>query len=504
MMKKRTKNIMKNKLGKKALLFFTALLVAFSLAGCDDIQIFKEKVDPNALVPVKDKDLKNEAFYVKQNTRFFKTYNSEKGSATQEVSALDESRVFMTMQDDTLIPTHYSDELVAFKSDELKLTSITLERFKDLGYSVGAFNGEVTNDGYLYFERQQKVVPDSSFYNAIGETISNDIRIASIDGIPLSPEQINTKAGVIVGLEKNKTYNFGFYVGTVYYEKQVEADCHTYEAYEMFSYGEDYISDTPNGYMCFNTPKELKCGYYNINGDGLFKYYNFIRGSQDEDEVDMNISYYADERSKIEAYSRQYNVSVPKRVKDLKIIVKLNSIETKYEGDLIQGIVFTPDNEKLDMEFDENERTLTIAMAEGMAGDWTVNVIPKTLDVENVEVENDEAAEEATCEEQQIVLPEDRENVEFIAEYTSFKEDIRELTVFGTILTEDGKTYEMETSIDETDHDNPRYFISYELPFAAAGNYTVRIYHYPEETTIMIPEVKDKTETETEIIVIDG
>ena len=234
------------------------------------------------------------------------------------------------------------------------------------------------------------------------------------------------------------------------------------------------------------------------------KYYDFTRGSKDEQTIDMNESYYKDEKSKIEAYSRQYSVSVPKRVKDLKVTVKLESIETTYADDTIQGIVFAPDGTQMNMDFSSKDKELTIAMAEGMAGDWTLNIIPKTLNVKEIKVDNDKLAEEATCEETVFTLPEDRENVEFIAEYTSYKANVEGCTVFGTVLAEDGKTYEMSLGSYTIDQDHTQYYIYYEIPFAKAGDYVVRIYHYPEETTIQAPTVKDKTETDTEIIIVEG
>lgn len=490
---------------KRLLPVLVMLFSSFILTGCDEIQIFETKTDPYELVGLKDTQLEDDTYYVKNNTRFYAVHTTTQGNASSGVSALNESRVFAMMQDDSLIPPHYSDELIALQSEKLTFNDVTLERFEDLGYSFGCYGGSLTSDGFLYFNKQQNFVKDSSFLNSISDNTSSvDIRVASIDGKALNISQIDLKSGVIIGLEKNKSYKVGFYVGTRYYEKNIVADCRMYKAFEMFSYGEDFITDTPNGYMCFNTPKELKCGYYNINGQGLFKYYNFTRGSKDEQEINMNESFYADERSKIEAYSRQYSVQVPKRVKDLKINVKIETLETEYSEDIIQGIVFTPDGTKLDMEFDEKEKQLYLSMAEGMAGNWTVNVIPKTLNIRDVTVENDEAAQEATCEETVFTLPNDRENIEFIAEYTTTKSKVKDLTVFGTILTEDGKTYEMNTWTDESDRNNPKYYISYEVPFAAAGNYTVRIYHYPEETTILEPIVQDKVEKDIEIIVIEG
>ncbi len=473
------------------------------LTGCEDVQIFQTKTDPYKLVVYKDTALKNDQYYVKNNTKFYEVYKPKNGNGTTSISSLNESRVFVTMKDDALIPTFYSDELAAFPSDRLDLREIILERFSDQGYSIGCFSGTVTEEGYLHFNKSG-LVKDSSLGEAIGTTESDDFRVATIDGKDITREQINTKAGIIIGLEQGKTYRIGYYVGTKFYEKNIVADCRMYQAYEMFSYGKDYINDTPNGYMAFAMPKDLKSGYYNINGGGVFKYYNFIRGAQDEDTVAMNESYYKDQKSKIEAYSRQYNVSVPKRVKDLKVTVKLESDETLYADDIIQGIVFAPDGTQMDMDYDPNDKELSIAMAEGMSGDWTVNVIPKTLNIKDIEVDNDKLAEEATCEETIFNIPEDRENVEFYAEYTSFKKEVSKCTVFGTVLAENGKTYEMKLGVDDTDYEHKKYCISYEVPFAAAGQYIVRIYHYPEETTIMDPVVQDKTEKDTEIIIIEG
>ena len=479
------------------------LLTLGLLTGCEDVQIFQTKTDPYKLVALKDSELKNDTYYVKNNTRFYQTYKPTGGNSSSEVSALNESRVYITMKDDALIPTFYSDELAAFPSNSPDLNEVILERFSVQGYSIGCFSGYITEDGFLRFTKDG-LVANSSLQKAIGETDSNDIRIASIDGKELASEQINKKAGIIIGLEQGKTYKIGYYVGTKFYEKNITADCKIYEAYEMYAFGKDYIDDTPNGYMAFSMPQDLKPGYYNINGGGLYRYYNFTRGSQDEETIEMNESYYTDEKSKIEAYSRQYNLSVPKRVKDLKVTVKLESIETTYADDTIQGIVFAPDGTRMNMDYNPNDKELSIAMSEGMSGDWTFNIIPKTLNIADIQVDNDKLAEEATCEETLFTLPEDRENQEFYAEYTSLQKSIEKCTVFGTVQAENGKTYEMKLGSDLSDPEHPKYYISYEVPFALAGEYTVRIYHYPEETTIDSPLVRDKMETQQEIIIIEG
>ena len=105
------------KLSKIFTLIPMCLLTLGLLTGCEDVQIFQTKTDPYKLVALKDSELKNDTYYVKNNTRFYQTYKPSGGNSSSEVSALNESRVFITMKDDALIPTFYSDELAAFPSN---------------------------------------------------------------------------------------------------------------------------------------------------------------------------------------------------------------------------------------------------------------------------------------------------------------------------------------------------------------------------------------------------
>ena len=46
------------------------IISSLFLTGCEDVKIFKDNIDPNALVGVKDTELKDDNYYVKNNTRF--------------------------------------------------------------------------------------------------------------------------------------------------------------------------------------------------------------------------------------------------------------------------------------------------------------------------------------------------------------------------------------------------------------------------------------------------
>lgn len=484
-------------------LLFTILLCSLCVVtcGCAEVQIFKAKARPYDQVHVKDSELKDDIYYVKNGTRFTAVHLPEQGSAKSKTTTLRESRVFATMMDDSLIPDFYADELAAYRSDKLNVDSINLERFADLGYSIGGFDGYFA-DGCIHFSAKNGLAEGSSLANAVGKTNAEEVRIANINGRNADKSMLRSGSGTIEGLERDKKYTVGYYVGTKYYEREIIADCHMYGAMELFTYGKEYMEDTHNSYLSFKMPSDLKDGYYNINGSGLYRYHAFKKGEGNEETSDYNVPYYLDEKSRVEAYSRQYGIQIPRRVKDLKITVKY---DTAQETEDPQGIVFSPDGTRYDMEGTENPGEFSLSFTEGMAGDWSVNIIPRTLEILDVAVDSSAIAEEATCEETKITLNEVTENVQFISYYTTqFEKEVEKCTVYGTILAPDGiTTYQMEQGYTN-DGGKRSYYLACEVPYAMAGEYTVRIYHFPEETEVEEPSVVDKTTENTEITVIEG
>ena len=56
------------KLSKLLTLVPMCLLTIGLLTGCEDVQIFQTKTDPYKQVALKDSELKNDTYYVKNNT----------------------------------------------------------------------------------------------------------------------------------------------------------------------------------------------------------------------------------------------------------------------------------------------------------------------------------------------------------------------------------------------------------------------------------------------------
>ena len=502
---------------KKTIKFLiTALFVSltFTLCGCDEVQIFKDKVNPYEIIKVKDKNMEDDAYYIKEGTDFAKIYLPNGSHGHNEIGTLKPSRVCsIAGENENLVPDCYKNELIAFMSNSYKnCDHITLERYKDYGYSIGCFNGTYLTDTEQLFLMLSNIDSNSSLYEKISEISSEsntEVRIEKINGRYLSKDNINISIGTIANLEKDKDYKVGLYIGTKYYELDVKADTHILGAYELFYYDREYIQDTPNGYMAFSMPADVPSGYYFVNGEGLFKYFNYEKGMKDNNNEDMNVAFYKDERSKIEAYSKQYKVSIPNRCKDLKINVSFYAPDDTIDTEDIQGIVYSSDNKKYEMNVNLDEEMITLNMSEAVAGNWTLNIIPRTLEILDVNVENSKFEEQATCEESQLILDDGAENMQIIAEYKNNREE--EGTVYGSILVPDGTVYDMELEKVEKEgitsstpeRERYDYFIKYELPYAPAGSYTVRIYHFPEETTIMPPEIKNKIKVEKDVIIIN-
>lgn len=501
---------MKNIL-KKLLLMSVLGVSLLGLTGCDEVQIFKKKLPADRLIALSDDEIRNDIYYTKNNTKFYETYVPNGGNLSSVIpSSLIESRVGCVCNMENKIPPLYKDEVIAFASDENSIKSVTIERYKNLGYSIACFGGVITQDGYLQIDRESNVVEDSSLSKVLENVKSDNIRIVSFNDKELTNADIDIQSGTIIGLEKYEEYKIGYFAGTKYKEDIVKADTMILKAYELYVYDDNPVEDTPNGYSCFTMEQGLENGYYRINDGGIFRYYNHERG--ENDDVDMNISHYKTDYEKIAAYSRQYTVNVPQRVKDMKIVAEYSYHYTRtksnknkdleQEQDVIQGYVFSPDKTQYKMLNNAGDGKLILDLAEAMAGEWTVNIIPKTLEVKDFKVESSKAEEAPTLYEKDFVFGEDgQENVVFSAEYTNGDK----AEVFGIILSPSGRSYNLEKwTTGKYSNKDERYFIGYSLPYAEEGTYTMRIYYHPEDTTINEPKITDNTEKDTEVIIIDG
>lgn len=463
---------------KKPLILLTVcfLLCSLALSGCKEIQVFETK-GKLEFKEVSDKEIKEDTYYVKNGTKFAPVYKPN-GTADVISKQLRQNRVLYFYGDEFMIPIHYKNELVAYASQKANLSSVHLERFEDMGYSLGIYGGSIKEDGFYHINAKNNLVPDSDAETLFANTKSDSIRIVSVNDIPIS-ECVDTGSGIITGLTQGESYIVEFYAGTYFYRSYFKADIHFMRPFEVYSFDSQFISDTTHGYMCFNTPDYLKSGYYFINGSGLFLYHSYEKGEAVEGE-NLNEPYYESTNQVIESYSQQYTIDLEQPTKDLKIeIIYGNILNEEDENEEIGAFVEAPDGTGYKMEVNSAKRSMTLTLSVAMAGRWVINISPKSLEIESIDVTKQDIYEETSLIEQEFVIEEDMEYQMFMAEISGEKdtENIR-----GTIIGNDNVTYLMNFMNDEDNKE--KSFLYYKVPYLKKGTYKVKIYFYHSKNEV--------------------
>ncbi len=488
------------------------MAAAMLLTGCNsDVKFFKDPETPGVQVPIKDSEIENDLYYVKDGTNFIKTLPL-KGSATeggsQSGTTADRSRVlYAGPNEDTLIPTHYKGEIIAQAAVDNDWNDVLLERFKDMGYSVGFFNAKYNKEANeLYFDLDTAGIEGTDFYKQMESLESASIRIVGVDHKELSTSNADFESGILIGMEKGESHLLSLYAGTYYHEVEVIADTQMFQSFEYYSYDSSYIQDTPNGYRSFQIPQQLKSGYYSINAEGLFRYVDYAKGQGNIEETAYNDAYYDNEADMLAQFATKYSFTVDRRTKNMTIaaLYSEESVEKEKEED-IKGYIFSPDGTEYQMTLDTKKNTLKTDFTEVMPGKWTVNIFPKELVIENFEVVDNTPDEELTQKEYTIVVDEDKENIVFKCYFkTKAGEKLEDIAVTGSIITPGGETFIMTKEEETTLEDETKMLLKYVMPYAGAGSYVVDINFYPEKTEIEEPFIENNTETVTDTIIIEG
>lgn len=479
---------------RKSLVLLCIVFSSILLIGCKKVEIFVEP-EPDYMVEVKETEMDMDWFYVKNGTKFGPVYMPA-GNATGKSKKVNKSRVIYFQDDEKMVPTHYKGELLAYASAKASLSDITLERFYDIGYSLGFWGGEIKEDGYYHITAgKENVVPGSSANEVFNCLPSKEIRIISISNTPIA-DIIDEGSGIVLGLKPDEKYVIELYAGTYYYKYYINADVHMMRSYEVYNYQNNYINDTTHGYMCFNTPENLKSGWYLVNGQGLMKYYSEERGSTLTTN-DLNEEYYKSEEESLASYSKAYTVSIPTQTQDLDLVL---TYEDSVEESAITANVVSPAGDIYEMSIDENKNKLKLSLVKAMPGDWKIYVYPMELAIVDTEYYSTGINEETTLSETEFAIEEPKQ-------YQMFQVDIEgnHEKVYGAIVTETGKTYQMEM-IQEKGNETKKdkYSLRYQLPYMEPGTYTVKIYYYKSMTTISSPILYSyESSNSEEIIVIE-
>lgn len=198
------------------------------------------------------------------------------------------------------IPTLYRDTQLIYKSSDFNNpnadgsvsgtpTDYYLERFSDLGWSIGLTR--LSNpDGTKYRTAviEQNFYPGCSAVRNLQLQQDASLVIDKINGVPITGSNVSS-VGTVTGLTMGTEYTVDAYIGTTPVGGQVMADVHMFGSFELYDL-KDYELDS-TGYAIINIPDYMWSGYYYINGMGLFRYVNGYKAYGTND-VEYNTAYF--------------------------------------------------------------------------------------------------------------------------------------------------------------------------------------------------------------------
>lgn len=474
----------------------TAAAFSVTLTGCTSL--FEEQKNQYELVAVKSTELEEDTYYVKSGTDFYEVYNAD-GTATGSAIKNDRTRIFWLMDDESLVPTLYKGEVLAYASSSNELTGTSLERFKDSGYSIGTYNMTWDEENQQFDFTLSDVITDSEGYTIFKEDKSKNFSITEINSQKVTEDMINT-AGVFTCFEENAQYEISYYSGTYYETDTFTASVHMFQAFELYSL--DDVESTKNGYVEIHLPDDLKSGWYKIGGVGVFKYIDHERDGSDEPEGDEWNEAYFTSVSDSYSYAQKYSLSFDTTTLDATINVTIDPDSIGDDGVSIEaeapdGTIYELTNEKVANSYKGEYETedgvvYSVTLDEAIPGKWYIYISPKTITVTDVSVESAAYDEEKTEVDETFVLSSDETNKTFKVTYTGDGD------INGVVVAPDGQTY---TLTRQSSTSNVYY---YNMSYLKAGTYTVKVYHNTDTEIDSITMEDGETDAEEEIITITG
>ena len=262
-----------------------ATIVMSLLTGCG---LFTRKGDDNYEVVVETDMYKLEegGYYVHRGDEFHKLYL---GYATFESSSDNYSsdRIAWFGKDWTKIPTMYKDDTIILHTAQTFAESFRVERFEDLGYSLGICNMEKRASGrFLFSTKPERMnINPGSGANVLYELGEGDAVIERIGDAQLRAGNVS-RAGTIIGLNEGDTYSTEIYTGTYVNNYDLVADSRvlcSMDVDKIVDY--DYMQAT---YIRIRFPEYFNSGYYMIGGYGIVRYIATDE-AQAHADIDMNL-----------------------------------------------------------------------------------------------------------------------------------------------------------------------------------------------------------------------
>lgn len=477
-----------NKRKKRIFLCLIVCLMGICTNGCGKKLLIDEN-EKYQLQELTDKDLVNDIYYIKDKTKFYKTYDVSTNKLDNVPLDVSADRIAWFDRDESLIPTLYKDEIIAFASTDAEMDAVTVERLQYNGASIGLYGGFINDEGYYVVDTARGVIKGSQAAEFVDTLNSSDIRIVSVDGKKVTPAMINT-AGFFKNLEKGKNYSIELFSGTKYMNVTLCADFYYLQSYELYTIGSAIM--TKNGYVSLSMPEGAQSGYYSIKGN-IFKYCAFEKGKGDESDVNSNIAFYKDKIEQLAAYSQQYAIKIKTTTEDVTFTVLYD--DSNYDKENIKGILQSPDGTLYDMEVETGQAQITLAQA--IAGRWVMNIIPKDLPIIKVDAVSSAQGKDAISNTYEFEISEDMTNQRFYAQYVGDGE------IWGVVESEDGLSQTMEISTPYQSSTDTEGTIETTFAYLASGKYRMTIYHYENVAVTDTGYGENYENTQQEIITIE-
>lgn len=285
MLKRRTNDSKEYRKVKKTIFgrtFFIVIPMSLMLLTTGCSKIFEQTVNEEAGVAYDLSDTSIESLdagaYIKEDNTLYVPYNGHGINLTKNVDDYEAEKnkryIWYTTQLQ-YVPELNADGSVIFKSEDSIPSSFPLEKFEKLCDTIGIKGITLDAQGNFILKVSDANLKTGSDAATIFADYSGDdtIILDTINDIPFESSMVN-KAGSISGLELDKSYKLGFYIGTKYHEEVVTADTTLYASKEMYQITR--YDGTKLGYIVLKLPDLMDPGLYYLNGQGTFTYGGLI------------------------------------------------------------------------------------------------------------------------------------------------------------------------------------------------------------------------------------
>ena len=233
-------------------------------------------------------DIPNDSYYVaKADGTYHKPYLGMTSYMSDSAPyQADPMRVCWFGKDFDRIPTMYKGEEIVYRSSQEFTPSFYLERYQDIGYTIGISGLAPAKDGRYSFSTDPRsgYIDGDSAARELFELGSHTATLEKIGGVQLRSGNIS-QAGTILGLEHGRRYKLDVYIGTEVNEYTIAADVRAFSSFEMIKLT-DY-EYTGGNVITVRLPKALESGYYVVCGYGMFRYIDSER--EYNEDMDMNV-----------------------------------------------------------------------------------------------------------------------------------------------------------------------------------------------------------------------